>query len=243
MLLSVLIPVYNEEKTIKQLLEKVSSVKLPKGIRKEVVIINDGSNDKTKKILQAILKDKVLLKNLTVILFHHEKNSGKGAAIRTALRLASGDYLIVQDADLEYNPQDFERLLLPVIHKRAKVVFGTRLKNYPLKIWGPKKTVLPTHWIANKVLTKLTNILYGSSISDMETCYKLFSAEVFEKMPLRSNKFDFEPEITAKILKRGFKIHEVEIKTVPRTHQEGKKIKWHDGFAAVWALIRYRFVD
>lgn len=243
MLLSILIPVYNEEKTVKQLLEKVSKVRLPKNIQKEIVIVNDGSTDKTKKILQEVLKDKTFLKNSTVILFHHDVNQGKGAAIRTALSQANGDYLIVQDADLEYDPQDFERLLQPVIRNRAKVVFGTRLKNYPLKLWGKNKTVLPSHWVANKILTQLTNLLYGSSISDMETCYKLFAAEVFDRMPLKANRFDFEPEVTAKILKRGYKIHEVEIKTTPRTHLEGKKIKWHDGFGAVWALIRYRFTD
>lgn len=243
MLLSVLIPVYNEEKTIKKILEKVGQVKLPKGVRKEIVIVNDGSRDQTKKILQSLLKDRVLFKNSSVVLFHHDVNKGKGAAIKTALSQATGDYLIVQDADLEYDPEDFIRLLAPVLESKAKVVFGTRLKNYPLKLWGQNKTVLPSHWVANKVLTRLTNILYGSSISDMETCYKLFSADVFDKLSLRAERFDFEPEITAKILKKGIPIHEVEIKTTPRTHKEGKKIKWQDGFSAVWTLIKYRFIN
>jgi glycosyltransferase involved in cell wall biosynthesis len=243
MLLSVLIPVYNEEKTLKQILEKVDQVKLPKNIRKELVIVNDGSTDNTKKILKSLLKDKAGFKGVTSIVFHHDTNKGKGAAIKTALSLANGDYLIVQDADLEYDPQDFIKLLNPVITKKAKVVFGTRLKNLPLRLWGNDKTVLPSHWIANKVLTKLTNLLYGSSISDMETCYKLFSADVFQGIDLKAQRFDFEPEITAKILRKGFSIHEVEIKTTPRTHKEGKKIKWQDGFAAVWALIKYRIVN
>jgi glycosyltransferase involved in cell wall biosynthesis len=242
MLLSVLIPVYNEEKTIRQILQKISEVKLPKGVKKELVIVNDGSTDKTKRIIQSILKERDKLRD-SIIIFHHDLNRGKGAAIRTALSQANGDYLIVQDADLEYDPQDFNRLLEPVFKRRAKVVFGTRLKNYPLKLWGKDKTVLPSHWVANKVLTKLTNILYGATISDMETCYKLFAREVLEQFPLKANKFDFEPEVTAKILKRKIKIHEVEIKTSPRTHKEGKKIKWHDGIAAVWTLVKYRFVS
>jgi glycosyltransferase involved in cell wall biosynthesis len=174
MLLSVLIPVYNEEKTIEKLLERVYHVKLPKYFRKELVIVNDGSTDRTKKILKNLLKKREQFKGVAVIIFHHDKNQGKGAAIKTALSLASGDYVIVQDADLEYDPQDFTRLLTPVITKKVKVVFGTRLKNLPLKLWGMDKTILPTHWIANKVLTKFTNFLYGSSLSDMETCYKLF---------------------------------------------------------------------
>lgn len=243
MLLSVLIPVYNEEKTLKQILEKVDQVKLPKNIRKELVIVNDGSTDNTKRILRSLLKNNSVLKGTTSIVFHHDTNKGKGAAIKTALSLANGDYLIVQDADLEYDPQDFIKLLNPVITKKAKVVFGTRLKNLPLRLWGNDKTVLPSHWIANKVLTKMTNLLYGSAISDMETCYKLFSAEVFQGIDLKAKRFDFEPEITAKILRKGYPIHEVEIKTTPRTHKEGKKIKWQDGFAAVWALVKYRFVN
>jgi glycosyltransferase involved in cell wall biosynthesis len=243
MLLSVLIPVYNEEKTLKQILEKVEQVKLPKNIRKEIVIVNDGSTDNTKKILKALLKDRTRFKGSTAIVFHHDVNKGKGAAIKTALSLANGDYLIVQDADLEYDPQDFTKLLDPVITKKAKVVFGTRLKNFPLKLWGKDKTILPTHWIANKVLTRMTNLLYGSAISDMETCYKLFAAEVFQGIDLKARRFDFEPEITAKILRKGFPIHEVEIKTTPRTHKDGKKIKWQDGFSAIWALVKYRFVN
>lgn len=242
MLLSILIPVYNEEKTVKQLLEKVGKVSLPKGFKKELVIVNDGSTDKTRRILNVLLKDRLIFKNSSVILFHHDVNKGKGAAIRTALNHANGDYLIVQDADLEYNPEDFTRLLDVAINKKAKVVFGTRLKKYPLNLWGKNKTVLPSHWVANKVLTWLTNSLYQSSLTDMETCYKLFHYSVFEKITLRANRFDFEPEVTAKILRNGFKIHEIEIKTDPRSHKEGKKIKWHDGVAAVWTLVKYRFI-
>ena len=242
MLLSVLIPVYNEEKTINTILEKVYRVNLPKNVRMELVIVNDGSTDKTKKILNHLLKQRDRFKGVAVTTFHHDKNKGKGAAIKTALSLASGDYLIVQDADLEYDPQDFNRLLEPVLSKKAQVVFGTRLKNFPLKLWGKDKTILPSHWVANKVLTKLTNLLYGSSLSDMETCYKLFSANVFKNIKLKARRFDFEPEITAKILRRGFIIHEVEIKTTPRTHKEGKKIKWQDGIEAILTLIRVRLM-
>jgi glycosyltransferase involved in cell wall biosynthesis len=243
MLLSILIPVYNEENTVKQLLEKVGKVSLPKGFRKELVIVNDGSTDKTRRILNSLLKDRSAFKNSSIILFHHDTNKGKGAAIKTALKQASGDYLIVQDADLEYDPEDFIRLLDMAVNKKAKVVFGTRLKNYPLNLWGKNKTVLPSHWVANTVLTWLTNVLYGSSLTDMETCYKLFHYSVFEKITLNANRFDFEPEVTAKVLRNGFKIIEIEIKTAPRSHREGKKIKWQDGVVAIWALLKYRVMS
>jgi dolichol-phosphate mannosyltransferase len=246
MLLSILIPVYNEEKTVSRILKKVVESKLPKNVKKEIVIVDDGSVDKTIKILEKEIKkydqsfsSNVNL-NLKFILHKHEKNKGKGAAIRSALDKATGEAFIIQDADLEYDPDDYKKLLEPVLNKKAKVVFGTRLKDYPLRLWGENKTVLPTHWIANKVLTGMANFLYGSNISDMETCYKLFVREVVEGFRLTSNKFDIEPELTAKILLAGYMIHEVPIKTTPRTHEEGKKIKWTDGVAAVWTLLKHR---
>lgn len=232
MKLSIIIPVYNEERTIKQLLNKAAVVKLPGLIEKEIIVISDGSTDATDRILSAEKNIKFL---------RHEKNKGKGAAVKTGLKYATGDFIIIQDADLEYNPSDYSKLLKPILEDKAGVVYGSRLVNYPLKLWGKNKTVLPTHLIANKFLTFLTNLLYKSSLTDMETGYKIFKREILQNISLKSSGFEFEPEITAKILKSGIHIVEVPVKVVPRTYAEGKKIGLIDGFFAVWTLIKYRF--
>jgi glycosyltransferase involved in cell wall biosynthesis len=231
--LSIIIPVFNEEKTISELLDQVIGVKLPKGINKEIIVVNDGSTDQTVAILESY-KNKIKF-------IHHTKNKGKGAAVRTGFVKARGDFLLIQDADLEYNPQDYSKLLEPLIQKIAKVVYGTRLVDYPLRLWGANKTPLPLHWISNKFLTKLTNLLYRSNLTDMETCYKLMTKEVLKAIDLKANKFDIEPEITAKILLSGHVIHEVPIKVKPRTKSEGKKIGWKDGIHAIWAIMKYRY--
>lgn len=243
MILSIVIPVYNEEKTIAELLKKVIDVKLDSKISKEIIIVNDGSTDRTLKALNSEIGKlpKVLKKNLVVIT--HPINKGKGAAIRTGFSAGNGDIYIIQDADLEYDPAFFHDLIKPVYNGKEKVVYGTRLKYYPLKLWGKDKTPLPTHWIGNHFLTFFTNFLYGSSLTDMETCYKVLSKEVKDNLVLDSKGFEIEPEITSKILKKGYRILEVPITTKPRTHKEGKKISWRDGFVAVWTLIKYRFVD
>lgn len=236
MTLSIIIPVYNEEKTIADILEKVNKVKLPNFLKKEIIVVDDGSFDQTPKRLSNTKKIK--FKHI-----RHNKNLGKGAAIKTGLKEAKGDLIIIQDADLEYNPEEYMKLLEPILKKGAKVVYGTRLINYPLKFWGENKTVLPVHLIANKFLTTLTNLLYGSKITDMETGYKLFTREILKKISLKSNRFDFEPEITAKVLKLNIPIVEVPIKANPRTYEEGKKIGWWDGLIAVWILIKYKFTS
>lgn len=229
--LSIIIPVFNEEKTIKALLGRVMDAKLPSGIKKEIIIVDDGSTDNTKQVLSRFRN------------FKHNTNQGKGAAVRTGLKHAKGDYIIIQDADLEYDPVDYKRLLKPILEKRAEVVYGTRLKNYPLRLWGKDKTILPLHLIGNKFLTFITNIFFGSNLSDMETCYKLFTKNALLGLKLQSNRFEIEPEITAKILKKGFSIYEIPIKVSPRTHKEGKKISWKDGFRAVFSLVKYRFYE
>ncbi|MEK7616858.1 MAG: glycosyltransferase family 2 protein [Patescibacteria group bacterium] len=236
MKLSIIIPVYNEEKTIKQIIDRVRNVKLPNGIKKEIIVIDDGSIDNSK----------FKIKNLKfgdIKKVFHERNLGKGAAIRSGLKLATGDFIIIQDADLEYDPTYYSLLLKPILENQARIVYGTRLINYPLKLWGEDKTVLPTHLIANRLLTGLTNLLYRSNLTDMETCYKVFKTSCLKGINLNSNKFDFEPEITAKFLKKGFRIFEIPIKVKPRSYRQGKKISWIDGLKAVFALFKFRFSD
>ncbi len=238
MKLSIIIPVYNEEKTINELLNKVYRIKLPTSLKKEIIVVDDGSTDNTKKVLSGFK-----IKNSKFKILRHEKNKGKGAAIRTGIEKATGDLIIIQDADLEYDPVDYLRLLKPILEDKVEVVYGTRLANYPLKFFGKEKTVLPSHLIANKFLTFLTNLLYGSKLTDMETGYKIFKSTVLRKISIKSNGFDIEPEITAKILKLNIPIIEVPIVTKPRTYQEGKKIGWTDGLVAILTLIKYKFED
>lgn len=236
MKLSIIIPVFNEEKTIKDILTRVSRVRLSSKITKEIIIVDDGSKDNSKFKIQ-----KLKIKGVKKIF--HDRNLGKGAAIRTGITYATGDIIIIQDGDLEYDPNDYSRLIEPILKQNAQVVYGTRLINYPLKLWGKEKTVLPMHLLANKILTFLTNFLYRGNLTDMETGYKLFKRQVLESISIRSSGFDFEPEVTAKTLKLHIPIVEVPIKIKPRTYKEGKKINWRDGIVALWTLLKYRIGD
>jgi glycosyltransferase involved in cell wall biosynthesis len=223
--LSVIVPVYNERTTVAEIIRRVRAVEVPLIV--DVVVVDDGSNDGTEKVLAAI-------EDSTVRVISHETNQGKGAAIRTGLHQARGDLVLVQDADLEYDPADWPRLLDPIVKHKAAVVYGSRFT-------GERKNMLPLHWIGNRVLSLVTNMLYSSTLSDMETCYKLFDRRVLEGITIVSNRFDFEPEITAKVLRRGFRIYEVPISYAGREPDEGKKITWRDGFGALKALVRFRF--
>lgn len=225
--ISILVPVYNEEKTIKRVIDKLKSIKLP--LKKEIIAVNDGSKDKTLEILKKV-KD--------IKLISHVKNIGKGAAIRTALRHSTGDIILIQDADLEYNPSQIPILIRPILDEKTKVVYGTRFLRKRNKNWK-----IPLHYIGNRSLTFLTELLYRSNITDMETGYKIFDKNVIKDIKIRSKKFDFEPEITAKIRKKGYKIKEIPIEFNPRDFKEGKKITWIDGIKAAYCLIYYRFFD
>ena len=228
MRLSVVIPVYNERATIEAIVGRVKAG----GLADEIVVVDDGSTDGTREILARLTASDP---GLRVVL--HERNQGKGAAVRTGIQTARADLILIQDADLEYDPRDYPGLLAPILEGNADVVFGSRF------LGGPRRPTMFWHMVANKMLTLLTNVLYNSILSDMETGYKVFRREVIQAIPLRARRFDFEPEVTAKLLKRGVRVYEVPISFNPRDYSEGKKIGLKDAFAAIWALIRYRFVD
>ena len=225
--LSVIIPVYNEVKNINEIIKRVQTTKLAS----EIVIVDDGSKDGTRDILQTLNGKK----KVRVIL--HEKNQGKGAAVVTGMKAAKGEILLIQDADLEYDPRDYPLLLKPLQEGVADVVYGSRF------LGGSHRVTMFWHQVANKLLTLMTNILYDSILTDMETGYKVFNRKVIDGMTIKAKRFNFEPEFTAKILKRKYRIYEVAISFNPRDYSEGKKIKLKDAFEAVWALSKYRFVD
>ncbi|MCC6298633.1 MAG: glycosyltransferase family 2 protein [Anaerolineales bacterium] len=225
--LSVIIPVYNEVNNIREILTRVQRTKLAQ----EIVVVDDGSTDGTRAVL-----DKLNGKGKVRVILH-ERNQGKGAAVATGMKAATGDVLLIQDADLEYDPRDYPNLLLPIIEGRAEVVYGSRF------LGAPRRVAMFWHQVANQLLTFMTNVLYDSILTDMETGYKVFKREVIENMKIRSQRFNFEPEFTAKILKRKRRIFEVPITFNPRDYSEGKKIGLKDAFEAVWALMRYRVMD
>jgi glycosyltransferase involved in cell wall biosynthesis len=227
--LSVIVPVYNERTTLVEVLRRMRTVELPDGIDREIIMIDDGSTDGTRDVLRQ-------LGDSTVRVLRHETNRGKGAAVRSGIEVASGDYVLIQDADLEYDPDDWPKLIAPVQRGRARVVYGSRFT-------GERRNMLFFHWVGNRMLSLVTNVLYNTTLSDMETCYKLVDRSLMLDLGLRSNRFDIEPEITAKILKRRIRIYEVPISYTGREFDEGKKITWRDGFAALWALAKFRFAD
>jgi glycosyltransferase involved in cell wall biosynthesis len=225
--LSVIVPVYNERNTIAEIVRRMRAVELP--IAREIIVVDDGSQDGTRDVLKQ-------LDDSTVRVVYHDENRGKGAALRTGLEHVTGDLVLTQDADLEYDPDDWPKLLGPVLKQRAVVVYGSRFT-------GEHRNMLFLHWVGNKFLSLVANILYDSTLSDMETGHKLFDRRVLDRLTLRSRRFDIEPELTAKVLKQGIRIYEVPISYAGRTIEEGKKITWEDGIVALWVLLKYRFVD
>jgi glycosyltransferase involved in cell wall biosynthesis len=230
MKLSIIVPVYNEENSLEEIVERVVNAKI-NGLDKEIIISNDGSSDGTSQIIQ-----KIKANYPEIITYSSPINLGKGAAVRVGIAMSTGDIITIQDADLELDPNDYERLLIPILNNEAKIVYGSRFLNLKTKL---KKTSR----IANRLLTFITNILYKGHLTDMETAYKMFLRENLNGIRLRCVRFDFEPEITAKFLKKGFTILEVPISYQPRTVQSGKKISWIDGYEAIYTLIRCRFFD
>ena len=227
--LSVVVPVFNERNTLVEIVRRMRNVELPDSVEREILVIDDGSDDGTRDVLRQ-------LGDSTVRVIMHEHNRGKGAAVRTGFEHASGDYVLVQDADLEYDPEDWPRLLAPVLSGKARVVYGSRFT-------GERRNMLFFHWVGNRFLSLTTNVLYNTTLSDMETCYKLIDRKLLEQLQLQSNGFNIEPEITAKILKRKVRIYEVPISYTGREVDEGKKITWADGFTALWTLVKYRVRD
>lgn len=228
--LSVLIPVYNEVATLVKILERVRAV----DIKKEVVLVDDGSKDGTRDLLAKEIEGKYP----DVKVYYHDVNRGKGAALRTAIGYATGDILLVQDADLEYDPREYHTLLAPILDGRADVVFGSRFIG-----GGAHRVHFFWHRMGNGLLTLLSNMLTNLNLTDMEVCYKVFKAEALKSINLKSNRFDFEPEITAKVARKRYRIYEVPISYSGRDYEEGKKIGWRDGVQAIWTIIKYKFVD
>jgi len=226
MLLSVVIPVYNEEKTIKEMISRVEEVK---GIDKEIIIIDDASTDGTVEILKKLQKEKPGLK-----IYFKEKNRGKGHTLKIGFGHTTGDYVIIQDADDEYDPKDIKKLLRVLEEDNVDVVYGSRFS-------GSYEDMSNLHYFGNKLLTLITNVLFGVMLTDMETCYKLMPGSFVRNLDIKSDRFDFEPEITAKILKAGLRIKEVPINYRGRSFSEGKKITWKDGLVALYTLIKFRF--
>ena len=224
--LSVVIPVFNEAGTIDEVVSRVRAC----GYTTEIIIVDDGSSDGTGERVRALAQAHANVRAL-----HHERNRGKGAALRTGFGAVTGDVVVIQDADLEYSPGDYERLLTPILDGAADVVYGSRF------LGGPHRVLLFWHYAGNRLLTLLSNALNNLNLTDMETCYKAFRADVLKDLKLASDRFEFEPEFTAKVARMGLRIYEVPISYHGRTYGEGKKITWRDGLCALWAVFRFRF--
>lgn len=227
--ITVLIPVFNEVNTLNKILQKVEDADFC-GLEKEIILIDDFSTDGTKELYESI-KDKYKI-------LYHEKNLGKGAALRTGFEHTTGDIVVIQDADLEYDPVDYKPLIQLILDDKADVAYGSRLSG-----GKPSRSFMFTHLLGNKLLTLMTNVLYNTTLTDMETCYKAFKADFIKGIKIKSNRFDFEPEITAKVLKKGARLYELPISYYGREYDEGKKITWKDGIHAIFALVKFRFTD
>ncbi|HSM52305.1 MAG TPA: glycosyltransferase family 2 protein [Thermoanaerobaculia bacterium] len=229
MRISIVVPAYNERATVAQLLDRVASAPLPEGVEREIVVVDDRSTDGTRELLRELATRGYPPFRLV----EHEVNRGKGAALRSGFAVAEGDLVLIQDADLEYDPRDYPKLLQPILDGEADVVYGSRF------LGGPHRVLFYWHYLGNQLLTTLSNMLTDLNLSDMETCYKVFRRELLDGIELRSDRFGIEPELTARFSQSQARIYEVPISYHGRTYAEGKKIGWRDGFAAIWAILRY----
>lgn len=242
--LSIVIPVYNEINTIREILEKVKSVNI--GLKKEIILVEDFSTDGTRDVLKEIQSrageknSKNFEEVSEVKVIFHDKNYGKGAALRSGFQQVTGDITIIQDADLEYDPQDYVKLIEPIIKGEADVVYGSRFLN---KNKANLKNFIPSHYFGNRLVTAISNLFTRLNLTDMETCYKVFKSPIIKQINIKSNRFGFEPEITAKIAKRKYKIVELPISYKARSFSEGKKISWKDGISAIYHIVRFSFLD
>lgn len=233
--LSILVPAFNEESTVRQILDKITTVDLPQDMAKEIIVIDDCSTDATFDLVSRYKQENG---NADIQLIQHQKNSGKGSAIHTGIQNATGNFIVIQDADLEYDPKEYAILLGPILDGFADVVYGSRFVS-----GKPHRILFFWHSIGNKFLTFLSNMCTDLNLTDMETCYKMFRSEILKPLKLREKRFGFEPEVTAKISKiKGIRIYEVGISYYGRTFEEGKKIKWQDGFRAIYCILKYKFV-
>jgi glycosyltransferase involved in cell wall biosynthesis len=228
MKLSVVIPVFNEKNTIEEIIGRVQAVEV--GFEKEIIVVDDASKDGTRQILESLNQSDIKI-------YHHSNNQGKGAALRTGFSKAEGDIILIQDADLEYDPKDYPKLLEPLLDGRADAVFGSRF------LGGPHRVLFFWHYVGNKLLTTLSNMFSNMNLSDMETCYKVFKRELLDKITLKSKRFGIEPEITIKFAKLKCRIYEVPISYSGRDYSEGKKIGWKDGLAAVFHIVKFKFFN
>ncbi|NIK74400.1 glycosyltransferase involved in cell wall biosynthesis [Thermonema lapsum] len=234
--LSIVIPAYNEGKTIHYILDRIKSVQLIHNIEKEIIIVNDCSTDDTEEAVQRYISNNP---DLNIQYYKHEKNQGKGAALHTGIAKATGDYVVIQDADLEYDPHEYNILLQPVVDGHADVVYGSRFMG-----GNPHRILFFWHTIGNKFLTFLSNMFTNLNLTDMETCYKLFRRDIIQNIQLKEKRFGFEPEVTAKVARvPGVRIYEVGISYYGRTYEEGKKINWKDGFRAIYCILKYNIWD
>ena len=230
--LSIIVPAYNEEATILKIIERLRNVTLTDGINKEIIVVNDCSRDNTRHVMEKFLGDNP---GTGIRLFNHEVNKGKGAALHTGIKQATGNFVIVQDADLEYDPREFNQLLQPILDDFADVVYGSRFMG-----GNPHRILFFWHSLGNKFLTFCSNMFTNLNLTDMETCYKMFRREIIQSLDLKEKRFGFEPEVTSKIARiPGIRIYEVGISYYGRTYKEGKKIGWKDGFRAIWCILKY----
>lgn len=228
MKLSVVIPVYNEKNTIEEIISRVQAVDV--GIKKEIILVDDCSNDGTREILEKLTQDNIKV-------YFHSKNQGKGASLQTGFSNVEGDIILIQDADLEYDPREYSKLLEPILDGRADAVYGSRF------LGGPHRVLFFWHYVGNKILTTLSNITSNLNLTDMETCYKVFKREILDKITLKSKRFGIEPEITIKLAKMKCRIYEVPISYSGRDYSEGEKIGWKNGVSAIFHIFKYKFFD